>query len=55
MKKIKTSILNDLEYIVRFEKKNGNSGNRLLKSRVGAAEYRLILFRHRLRAKQPAK
>ena len=34
---------------------SGNNGNWLLNSRFGAAEYRLILFRHRRRAKPPAK
>ena len=34
---------------------SGNSENWLLNSRFGAAEYRLILFRHRRRTKPPAK
>lgn len=34
---------------------SGNSGNWLLNSRFGAAEYRLMLLRRRHRAKPPAK
>ncbi len=38
-----------------FKTLSGINGNWLLNSRFGAAEYRLMLFRRRYRAKPPAK